>query len=115
LSAALRDFRAAGNEAPDGLSAAAAGPGAEWARRWSTTRVALVSATGSTRMGRAVGPRVAARFGRSLLELGGNNAIIVAPTADLDLAVRAWPVRRLRHGRPALHHHAARDRARQHP
>jgi len=52
-------------------------------------RVALVSATGSTRMGRAVGQRVAARFGRSLLELGGNNAIIVAPSADLDMAVRA--------------------------
>ena len=52
-------------------------------------RVALVSATGSTRMGRAVGPKVAARFGRCLLELGGNNAIIVAPSADLDLAVRA--------------------------
>ena len=51
-------------------------------------RVALVSATGSTRMGRAVAPRVAARFGRCLLELGGNNAIVVAPTADLDLAVR---------------------------
>jgi aldehyde dehydrogenase (NAD+) len=50
--------------------------------------VALVSATGSTRMGRAVGPRVAARFGRNLLELGGNNAVIVAPSADLDLAVR---------------------------
>jgi aldehyde dehydrogenase (NAD+) len=50
--------------------------------------VALLSATGSTRMGRAVAPRVAARFGRCLLELGGNNAIIVAPTADLDLAVR---------------------------
>ncbi|MFF7356174.1 MULTISPECIES: L-piperidine-6-carboxylate dehydrogenase [Streptomyces] len=52
-------------------------------------RVALVSATGSTRMGREVGPRVAARFGRSLLELGGNNAAIVAPSADLDLAVPA--------------------------
>jgi aldehyde dehydrogenase (NAD+) len=50
--------------------------------------VALVSATGSTRMGRAVGPRVARRFGRCLLELGGNNAIVVAPTADLDLATR---------------------------
>jgi aldehyde dehydrogenase (NAD+) len=50
--------------------------------------VALLSATGSTRMGRAVGPRVAARFGRSLLELGGNNAAVVAPSADLDLAVR---------------------------
>ena len=51
-------------------------------------RVALLSATGSTRMGRAVGPKVAARFGRCLLELGGNNAIIVAPSADLDLALR---------------------------
>ena len=55
----------------------------------SHERVALVSATGSTRMGRAVGQAVAARFGRSLLELGGNNAIIVAPSADLDMAVRA--------------------------
>jgi len=52
-------------------------------------RVPLVSATGSTRMGRALGPLVAARFGRSLLELGGNNAMIVAPSADLDLAERA--------------------------
>ena len=52
-------------------------------------RIALVSATGSTRMGRIVGPKVAARFGRCLLELGGNNAIIVTPSADLDLAVRA--------------------------
>jgi len=51
--------------------------------------VALVSATGSTAMGRSVGPRVAARFGRALLELGGNNAAIVAPSADLDLTVRA--------------------------
>jgi aldehyde dehydrogenase (NAD+) len=52
-------------------------------------RVPLVSATGSTRLGRALAPRVAARFGRSLLELGGNNAMIVAPSADLDLAERA--------------------------
>ena len=52
-------------------------------------KVALLSATGSTRMGRAVGQRVATRFGRCLLELGGNNAIIVAPSADLDMAVRA--------------------------
>ena len=52
-------------------------------------RIPLVSATGSTRMGRELGPRVAARFGRSLLELGGNNAMIVAPSADLDLAERA--------------------------
>ena len=51
-------------------------------------RVALVSATGSTRMGREVAPVVAARFARSILELGGNNAMILAPSADLDLAVR---------------------------
>ena len=52
-------------------------------------RIALVSATGSTAMGRTVGPRVAQRFGRVLLELGGNNAMIVAPSADLELASRA--------------------------
>jgi aldehyde dehydrogenase (NAD+) len=52
-------------------------------------RIALVSATGSCAMGRALAPLVAARFGRALLELGGNNAMIVAPSADLDLAVRA--------------------------
>ncbi|WP_225730706.1 MULTISPECIES: aldehyde dehydrogenase family protein [unclassified Nocardia] len=51
-------------------------------------RVALVSATGSVRMGQLVAPRVAARFGRCLLELGGNNAAIVTPTADLALAAR---------------------------
>ena len=50
--------------------------------------MALLSATGSVRMGRQVGPRVAQRFGRVLLELGGNNAAIVTPSADLDLAVR---------------------------
>ncbi|HJU76597.1 MAG TPA: aldehyde dehydrogenase family protein, partial [Sphingomicrobium sp.] len=52
-------------------------------------RVALVSATGSTVMGRTVGPRVARRFGRLLLELGGNNAMIVCASADLELAERA--------------------------
>jgi len=52
-------------------------------------RIALVSATGSVRMGQQVGPRVARRFGRSLLELGGNNAAVVTPSADLELAVRA--------------------------
>jgi aldehyde dehydrogenase (NAD+) len=52
-------------------------------------RIALVSATGSTRMGREVGPRVIQRFGRVLLELGGNNGMIVCPSADLELAVRA--------------------------
>jgi aldehyde dehydrogenase (NAD+) len=53
------------------------------------TRVPLISATGSTRMGREVAPRVAQRFGRTILELGGNNAAIIAPSADLSLALRA--------------------------
>ncbi|MFI0844595.1 aldehyde dehydrogenase family protein [Mesorhizobium sp. IMUNJ 23232] len=52
-------------------------------------KVPLVSATGSTRMGRDVGPRLAKRFARAILELGGNNAGIVCPSADLDMAVRA--------------------------
>jgi aldehyde dehydrogenase (NAD+) len=51
-------------------------------------RLPLLSATGSCAMGRALSPRVAARLGRSLLELGGNNGVIVAPTANLDLALR---------------------------
>ncbi|MEQ8284100.1 aldehyde dehydrogenase family protein [Thalassospira sp.] len=51
--------------------------------------VALISATGSTRMGREVAPRVAQRFGRTILELGGNNAMIVTPSADIDMSVRA--------------------------
>ncbi|HLJ52441.1 MAG TPA: aldehyde dehydrogenase family protein [Rhizomicrobium sp.] len=55
----------------------------------SDVRVPIVSATGSTRMGRALAPTVAARFGKSILELGGNNAMIVAPSAKLDLALRA--------------------------
>jgi len=55
----------------------------------SDSRIPLISATGSTRMGRHVAEIVARRLGRSLLELGGNNAIIATPTADLDLAVRA--------------------------
>ncbi len=52
-------------------------------------RLPLISATGSCRMGRHVGAKVASRLGRSLLELGGNNAVIVEPDADLDLALRA--------------------------
>jgi len=55
----------------------------------SDSRIPLISATGSTRMGRHVAEVVARRLGRSLLELGGNNAIIVAPSADVDLAMRA--------------------------
>lgn len=55
----------------------------------SDPRVPVISATGSTRMGRAVAPVVAGRFGRCILELGGNNCMIVAPSADLELALRA--------------------------
>lgn len=77
-----------GAEAPQGLSELVIGSHAVGEAMVDDARVALVSATGSTRMGRVVGPRVAARFGRCLLELGGNNAIIVAPSADLELAVR---------------------------
>jgi len=55
----------------------------------SDARIPIVSATGSTRMGRELAPTVAGRFGKSILELGGNNAMIVAPTAKLDLALRA--------------------------
>jgi aldehyde dehydrogenase (NAD+) len=51
------------------------------------TRIPLISATGSTRMGKAIGTTVAARLGRALLELGGNNAIIISKDADLDVAI----------------------------
>jgi aldehyde dehydrogenase (NAD+) len=74
--------------APEGLSSVVLGGASVGAALVDDPRVALLSATGSTRMGRAVAPRVAARFGRLLLELGGNNAAVVAPSADLDLTVR---------------------------
>jgi aldehyde dehydrogenase (NAD+) len=76
-------------DAPDGLSILVQGGPEVGAALVDHPQVPLVSATGSTRMGRAVAPRVAARFGRALLELGGNNGMIVAPSADLELAVRA--------------------------
>ncbi len=76
-------------DAPDGLLQVLQGGREVGAALADDRRVALVSATGSTRMGRELGPKVAARFGRSLLELGGNNAMIVAPSADLALAERA--------------------------
>jgi len=74
--------------APEGVSAVVLGGPEVGEALVADHRVALVSATGSTRMGRAVAPVVAGRFGRLLLELGGNNAAIVAPSADLDLTVR---------------------------
>ncbi|HEU0284473.1 MAG TPA: aldehyde dehydrogenase family protein [Sphingomicrobium sp.] len=76
-------------EAPDGLVQVVQGGRDVGEQLVDDERIALVSATGSTAMGRAVGPRVARRFGRVLLELGGNNATIVCPSADLALAERA--------------------------
>ena len=88
LDRAIARFRDAGGEAPEGLTGLLVGERELGEQLVDDPRVALVSATGSTRMGRAVGPRVAARFGRCLLELGGNNAAIVSHTADLDLTLR---------------------------
>ena len=85
LERAMRRF---GN-APDGLSGIVIGGRDVGQALVADARVEVVSATGSTAMGRDVGPRLAARFARAILELGGNNAAIVAPSADLDLAVRA--------------------------
>jgi aldehyde dehydrogenase (NAD+) len=76
-------------DAPRGLSQLVHGARQTGEALVDNPRVALVSATGSTRMGRIVAPRVAARFGRVLLELGGNNGMVVAPSADLALAERA--------------------------
>ena len=75
-------------KAPEGLSEVIIG-GRDTGRTAlvENPKIPLVSATGSTGMGRAVGPAVAQRFGKCLLELGGNNAIIVAPSADLDVAI----------------------------
>ncbi|WP_428679635.1 L-piperidine-6-carboxylate dehydrogenase [Sphingopyxis sp.] len=75
-------------DAPAGLSQVLIGGREAGEALVDDRRVALVSATGSTRMGRAVAPRLAGRFARAILELGGNNGVIVAPSADLDLALR---------------------------
>lgn len=75
-------------EAPAGLCGLLVGGREAGEALVGDARVALVSATGSTRMGRAVAPRLAQRFARAILELGGNNGVIVAPSADLDLALR---------------------------
>ncbi len=75
--------------APDGLLEVVIGARDTGEHLVDDPRLPLISATGSSAMGRKVGEQVARRFGRALLELGGNNAIIVAPSADLDLAVPA--------------------------
>ena len=76
-------------DAPDGLCQLVIGGPAVGEALVASKDVPVLSATGSTRMGSVVGPMVAARWGRPILELGGNNAMIVAPSADLDMAVRA--------------------------
>jgi aldehyde dehydrogenase (NAD+) len=76
-------------DVPDGLFELVIGGPDRAVQLAEDGRVPLVSATGSTVMGKELAPRIAARLGRSLLELGGNNAAIVAPSADVDLVVRA--------------------------
>ena len=82
-------FKAAGNECPDNLLQILIGHADIGEALVADKRVPLMSATGSTRMGRAVGEAVAKRMGKSLLELGGNNAMVVTPSADMELALRA--------------------------
>jgi aldehyde dehydrogenase (NAD+) len=89
VDALFREAVADFDDAPEDLSQVVLGGMAVGEALVDHHDVALISATGSTRMGAAIGPRVAARFGRCLLELGGNNAMVVAPSADLGLAVRA--------------------------
>jgi len=85
---ALFEQAAKGMDLPAHLNQVLLGDGSVGAELVAHEGVPLVSATGSTAMGRKVGPVVAARFGRSILELGGNNAAIIAPSADAELVVR---------------------------
>jgi aldehyde dehydrogenase (NAD+) len=85
----VQKFRAAGHSIPDHLSQVLIGGRDLGVALTENSLVPLISATGSVPMGRAVAKATAARLGRSLLELGGNAAMIVAPSADLDLALRA--------------------------
>ena len=89
LQRAIQKFADAGNTVPDGLSQVIIGRADIGEAMVDDARVSLISATGSTRMGRAVGNRASSRFARTILELGGNNAMIVAPSADLKMALPA--------------------------
>jgi aldehyde dehydrogenase (NAD+) len=84
-----RAARRFGSDAPSGLLQVLIGGRAVGEALVDDHRVPVVSATGSTAMGRAVGPRLAQRFARAILELGGNNGAIIASSADVELAVRA--------------------------
>ncbi|MGB5869889.1 MAG: aldehyde dehydrogenase family protein [Albidovulum sp.] len=85
LARAIKRF---GPDAPEGLVQLVIGGPAIGEAMVASKDVPILSATGSTRMGGIVGPKVMARWGRPILELGGNNAMIVAPSADMDMAVR---------------------------
>jgi aldehyde dehydrogenase (NAD+) len=89
LERAIKQYRRSGAAAPEALTTLIIGKREAGEILVDHPRAALVSATGSTAMGRAIAPRLASRFARAILELGGNNAAIVAPTADLDLTLRA--------------------------
>jgi len=78
---------AAENKLPDGISCIVNGDAKIGELLTADTNVPLISATGSTRMGKIVGATVASRFGKSILELGGNNAIIITENADLNMTV----------------------------
>ena len=99
--------------APQGLSQVLIGAREAGEALTGSPKVPLVSATGSVRMGMEVAQSLSKRLGRSILELGGNNAMIVAPSADLDLVVRAVTFSRGGHGGAALHFAAPADRASQ--
>jgi len=86
---ALNCYTRNGGQAPRHLSQLIIGDAKAGERLINNPRIALVSATGSSRMGKIVGPKVAARFGKNLLELGGNNAIIVSDKTDLNLALNS--------------------------
>src|SRR5262245_31785296 len=85
LDQVIADFEGA----PSALSSVVAGGASVGEQMAASTALPLISATGSVRMGRAVARTVAGRLGRFLMELGGNNGMIVAPTANLDLALRS--------------------------
>ncbi len=89
VSALLRRACRKFGDAPEGLSSVLMGGRELGEALVNSPRIPLVSATGSSEMGRHVGPRLAARFARAILELGGNNAAIVCPSANLDLTLRA--------------------------
>ncbi|MCD6035680.1 MAG: aldehyde dehydrogenase [Rickettsiales bacterium] len=88
LSEAIKEFeQKTGITVPEGLSQLILGDSGAGERLIHSTHIPLISATGSTRMGQIISPHVAKRFGRVLLELGGNNAVIITPSADLTIAL----------------------------